>query len=132
MTQSRSTLVSDDTSHWYHIITRCVRRAYLCGDGFEHRKEMIRRRLMHLSGIFSIEVASYAIMDNHLHLVLLLDPKGSADWSDEEVAHRWLRAFPRKWDWDDDAMCPEPDEKQILNALDDPDRIETWRGRLSN
>ena len=136
MTQARSNIVSSDTAHWYHIITRCVRRAYLCGDGFEHRKEMIRQRLVHLSGIFSIEIASYAIMDNHLHLVLLLDPNGSADWSDEEVARRWLQAFPRKWDWDDttdgQTSCPEPDEEQICSALDDSERIEKWRARLSN
>ena len=132
MTLPRSRLVSDDTAHWYHIVSRCVRRAYLCGDGFEHRKKMIRKRLVHLSSIFSIEIASYAVMDNHLHLVLMLDPNGSDDWSDEEVVKRWLQAFPQHWDWTDDADCPDIDEAQIQAALQDPERIVTWRARLSN
>ena len=132
MTLPRKRIVSADQANWYHIVSRCVRRAYLCGDGFEHRKKMIRKRLVHLTQIFSIEIASYAIMDNHLHLVLLLDPKGSADWSDEDVAQRWLQAFPRRWDWTDDAACPEIDEDRLQAALQNPERIAEWRKRLSN
>ncbi len=81
----RSEIVSNETANWHHVVNRSVRRAYLCGDGFEHRKEMIRQRLIHLSQIFSIEIASYAIMDNHLHIIMRLDPKGADQFSAREV-----------------------------------------------
>ena len=38
----RRLLVDDDRPGAYHVISRCVRRAYLCGDRAEHRREWVR------------------------------------------------------------------------------------------
>ena len=39
---------------YYHCISRCVRRAFLCGEGLEHRKQWIEDRLETLSPCFAV------------------------------------------------------------------------------
>ena len=33
-------------------------------------------------------------MDNHLHVLVRLDPEVAEDWSDDEVVRRWGRLYP--------------------------------------
>jgi REP element-mobilizing transposase RayT len=94
MTIARAHLVDPAVTRWYHCVTRCVRRARLLGDGTTDRKTWIDNRLRELAEIFSVSVAGFSILDNHLHLLIRLDPDGTAAWSDEEVVRRWGRLFP--------------------------------------
>ena len=88
----------------FHTIQRCVRQAYLCGEdthtgfNYEHRRQWIRDRLEFLASIFAIDCLTYTILSNHLHLVLRSRPDVAEQWSDEEVACRWWRLFPKKRD----------------------------------
>ena len=43
-----------------------------------------------------LRCASYAIMSNHLHLVLRNRPDRVEQWSDAEVALRWRKLFPQR------------------------------------
>jgi len=76
MTQSRSSLISLVDTPYYHCISRCVRRAVLCGEdkysgkSFSHRRQWMVDRVRQLSAIFTIDVCAYSIMSNHYHLVL--------------------------------------------------------------
>lgn len=94
MTMARSQLVDSSVTSYYHCISRCVRRAFLCGEGCEHRKQWIEDRLQELASIFAIEVCAYAVLDNHMHVVLRLNDETAKQWSDEDVVRRWGKLFP--------------------------------------
>ncbi len=58
------------------------------------RKDWIENRLRELDQIFAVSVGGFSLMDNHLHLLLRIDPDLAKGWSDTEVAERWFRLFP--------------------------------------
>jgi len=95
----RSQLISMEQTPVYHVISRCVRRQFLCGKDastgkdFSHRRDAIRSRLAKLVTIFAIDVCAYAIMSNHTHIVLWVDQQRAFEWSDLEVAERWTQLF---------------------------------------
>jgi hypothetical protein len=94
MAIARAHLVNPALARWYHCITRCVRRAFLLVEGKDDRKNWIEERLETLAQIFAVAVGGFAVMDNHLHLLLRIDPDRAHEWSDEEVVRRWGRLFP--------------------------------------
>jgi len=94
MTTARCELVDVNVTRYYHCISRCVRRAFLCGEGFEHRRQWIEERIETLAGHFAVSVCGFAVMGNHMHLLVRLDPATAEAWSAEEVARRWLAVYP--------------------------------------
>ena len=94
MTIARAHLVDPAVSRWYHCVTRCVRRAFLLGEGASDRKVWIENRLRELAEIFAVSVGGFSVLDNHLHVLVRLDPGLAQGWSDEEVVRRWGRLFP--------------------------------------
>jgi hypothetical protein len=76
MTQARASLVSIEDTPWYHCVNRCVRRAFLCGEdpisgsNYEHRRGWIADRIKQLASVYAIDIAGYAVMSNHYHVVM--------------------------------------------------------------
>jgi putative transposase len=101
VTRARNQQVSLEDTPYYHCISRCVRRAFLCGDdpltgqNFDHRKGWLVQRMKWLASQFAIDVCAYAVMSNHYHLVLGVDVNKARSWSDDEVLARWTKLFPR-------------------------------------
>ena len=96
MTSPRRNLFAPGQAGAYHCVSRCVRRAWLCGvdrytgKSFEHRKSIVETRIQQLGDIFAVGIHTYAIMSNHVHIVLSVAARAAYDWPDEEVARRWL------------------------------------------
>jgi hypothetical protein len=74
MATARSTLVDPTQSGVFHCISRCVRRAFLCGyddysgKNFEHRREWIRQRLCQLSEVFCTPLMNIRIENPSLQV----------------------------------------------------------------
>ena len=79
MTIARSRQISLQDTPYYHVVSRCVRRAFLCGEdahsgqSYEHRRQWVVDKLGQLSRLFAIGVCAYAVMSNHYHLVLKVE-----------------------------------------------------------
>jgi hypothetical protein len=68
MATSRSTIVPSGSAGYYHCVSRCVRRAFLCGDdrltgrNFDHRRSWIVERMNELAQIYAVRVLAFSAM----------------------------------------------------------------------
>ncbi len=136
MPKPRKSQISLEDTAYYHCVSRCVRRAYLCGKdpltgkSYEHRRSWVEKRILYLSQIFSIDVCAYAVMSNHTHIVLCVDKELADSWTFEDVIHRWHKVS--KGHYLSTAWL-NPDKRRQLNqgqveAL--ASLVESWRERL--
>jgi len=97
MTTPRKQLISIRDTPYYHVVTRCVRRAFLAGydkptkTSFEHRRQWIVDRMMELCDIFSIHICSYAVMSNHYHMVLKVEE--NKQWTKIQTLRAWDKLY---------------------------------------
>ena len=95
MPQARKRLISLIDTQYYHCVSRCVRRCFLCGvddysgQNYEHRRGWVEERLLYLSSVFAIDICAFAVMSNHVHLVLHVDVDKAHGWSDKQVLALW-------------------------------------------
>ncbi|BFM19217.1 nitrogen fixation protein NifB [Gilvimarinus japonicus] len=133
MTQPRRNLISVSDTPYYHCVSRCVRRAFLCGSGkgynFEHRRGWIVTRIKQLAAVFTIDVAAYAVMSNHYHVVLRVDTAQVDTLSRDAIIERWRKLF----------KGPELIQQYMAGkALGAPelavvdDIVNMWRKRLAD
>jgi REP element-mobilizing transposase RayT len=135
MTRPRKVLISLADTPYYHITSRCVRRAYLCGvdrysgQNYEHRRQWIVDRIRLLSSLFAIDVCAYAVMSNHYHLVLKLCPEQLKDLSDDQIMDRWCALFKgpllvQRYRGGEALSAPEVETVR--------DIVNVWRAKLSS
>ncbi|MYD97007.1 MAG: transposase, partial [Gammaproteobacteria bacterium] len=135
MTTPRKLLVDPVHECDYHLASRCVRRSHLCGfdaparRDFSHRRTWLPERLRLLVPAFAVDLYAYAVMSNHFHLAVRHDPLACRAWDDDEVAARWLDAFPPTVAG---AVAEElkPERRELM--LGDPGRVARARATLGS
>jgi len=132
MPTPRHVIVDASKAGIYHTISRCVRRAHLCGDGFEHRRDWIQKRIEQLSLLMAVEIYAWDVLSNHLHILLGIRPDIAASWSDEEVVRRYLTLWPCRWRRRLRGIPVDapPTEEEIEAVLQRPKRVEVLRARM--
>ena len=135
MATARHLLVDPVNECDYHLVSRCVRRAFLCGvddydnRDYSHRRAWLDERMRQLAPCFAVDIYAHTILSNHFHLVLRHDPLAHRDWTDEEVAWRWFEAFPPS---QRGAVVEElkPERRELM--LGDPKRLARARRTLGS
>lgn len=100
MATPRKLLVDPVNPCAYHLVSKCTRSMFLCGwdrltrRQYGHRRRWLVQRARALAACFAVDLLNYSVMSNHFHLLVFYDPKANETWSDEEVAQRWVDAFP--------------------------------------
>ena len=86
-------------------------------------------RIRFLTTVFAIDVAAYAVMSNHYHLVVYIDESEALDWSEEEVCERWQQLYHIH-------PLVERLQKRQSSCQAERDKahnmINEWRSRLSD
>ena len=135
MTRLRKVLISFADTPYYHITSRCVRRAFLCGvdhysgQDYEHRRQWVVDRIRLLSSLFAIDVGAYALMGNHYRLVLKLCPEQLTDLCDEQIMDRWCALFKGP------LLVQRYRAGEMLSAAERAsvgDIVNVWRRKLSS
>ena len=135
MPEPRYRQVSIEDTPYYHCISRCVRRAFLCGSdpltgfNFEHRRQWIVHRVKQVCSVFAVDLCAYAIMNNHYHIVVKINTSRVADWTDEEVAQRWMQIFSGPLLMHQFLAGTELTEFQLQRVAE---LFATWRERLAD
>jgi hypothetical protein len=136
MTYPRSHLI-DPSEGVYHICSRCVRRAWLCGTdqqnglNFDHRRQWLEDRILKLTSIFAVDLYGYAVMSNHYHLVINLNVALIESWSDTVVVDKWLSLCPKQHQGNGEAAGHKSDVERAM-ILQNPARLQVLRQRLGS
>ncbi len=131
----RSKLVDSERALSYHLVSRCVRGAFLCGRDpvtgrdCSHRRRWLIERLLFLAQFFAVEIDSYSVLSNHFHVAAYYDPKACLGWSENEVARRWVEAFPPT---EDGVVAEDRKPLERERLLGDPKRLARARATLGS
>ena len=132
MTTARAKLICPEVTPYYHCVSRCVRRSFLCGQdiisgrSYEHRRQWVENKILHLATLYCIDICAFAVMSNHYHLVVRIDRESAMTLTPAEVIERWgadhhLPAIMQRFKT---GKVTRAEQEKCLQI------ITTWRERL--
>ena len=133
---TRSEVFDPDEIAIAHTCSRTVRRCFLMGNdpftgkNFDHRKVWIEQHLIQFAQAFGVDLLGFALLSNHIHLILRTRPDVVATWSDNEVARRWMMICPHRRS--SDGLPLPPTEAEIRSIAGCPVKCGEIRKRLSS
>jgi len=133
MTKPRQQQICVEATPYYHCVSRCVRKAFLCGmdydtqTSYEHRRGWIQEELLNQAQIFAIDIAAYAVMSNHYHVVLHINKNKAEQWSFDEVIDRWHTLYKGNALSQRYLIDPKFTEAELAKLSE---FVENWRERL--
>ena len=95
MPRPRKSQIAVEATPYYHCVSRCVRRAFLCGEdhfsgrSYDHRRSFIESELLRLGQVFFLEVVAYSVMSNHYHVILFIDSVARKAAEPKDIVSRW-------------------------------------------
>jgi len=135
MPRPRKSQIAVEATPYYHCVSRCVRRAFLCGEdrftgrSYDHRRAFIEEELLRLGQVFYLDVVAYAVMSNHYHIVLFIDQEAQQSAGVKDIVTRWHKLHkgnPVSVKYLDGDVL-EPQEIEQLNTY-----VDKWREQLAS
>ena len=120
---------------YYHLTSRCVSQSLNQTQQLapilnqQRWSRWFENRVFQLANIFAIDIYSYAILNEHYHLIVGLNPQITDSWSDLQVAQKWLRIIPEQSVKEKKNSHQKFRLQAILSA---PRLIKKYRKRLGN
>lgn len=136
MPRARQTQINLSDTPYYHCVSRCVRRAFLCGTDtltgqcYEHRRKWVEDRIRFLSTVFSIDVCAYAVMSNHTHLVVHVDSNRVKRMSIKEIIEKWHQLYKGTHLTRQYLAAENNESMDDLSLTTVQETAEVWRKRL--
>lgn len=133
MRPKKLTKIDDSRSVVYHVWSTTVRGAYLTGIDrfrkldFSYREPWFHQRVSELAQVFAVECRDYVVFPRHFRMIVRGGGELTAEWSDDEVAARWLRLNSHSL-----GLRPAPSADEIQKFRATPGKLATARKRLAS
>jgi hypothetical protein len=136
-------LIKPDQITIVHAVAKTARNLFLLGEDLvtkthnSHRKDWILDILEFQSSLMAIDLLGFSLLSNHVHQILRSRPDAVKEWTDLEVARRWMNLCPKSRKCltvgDKVVRVPiPPKETQIQALAQNPKKIAQLREQLSS